>query len=83
MSFIYSQALEGGFSRDNCSDTDACAPSSGSHTPKLSLSHDGRLSLQPLLREAYERGALAAEPIGSAETPWFRNLNTPADLASE
>lgn len=60
----------------------ACYPRAWLPSWRAAL-HDGRLSLQPLLREAYERGALAAEPIGSAETPWFRNLNTPADLASE
>ena len=50
MSFIYSQALEGGFSRDNCSDTDACVPSNGSHTHRLSLSHDRTMDSSRLSR---------------------------------
>jgi molybdopterin-guanine dinucleotide biosynthesis protein A len=60
----------------------ACYPRTWLSSWRAAL-QDGRLSMQPLLREAYERRALVAEPIGAAETPWFRNLNTPADLASE
>lgn len=40
MSFIYSQALVAASLPANCSDTDACAPSSGSPTPKPCLWHD-------------------------------------------
>lgn len=40
MSFIYSQALVAASLPANCLDTDACAPSNGSPTPKPSLWHD-------------------------------------------
>ncbi|MBL9205459.1 MAG: molybdenum cofactor guanylyltransferase [Opitutaceae bacterium] len=43
----------------------------------------GRLSVQQLLSEADAGEQLVKMPIGSAETPWFRNLNSPADLRSE
>ena len=40
MSFIFSAALVAEFSPANCSDTEQCAPSSGSPTPKPCLWHD-------------------------------------------
>ncbi|MBL9193794.1 MAG: molybdenum cofactor guanylyltransferase [Opitutaceae bacterium] len=43
----------------------------------------GRLGLQRLLIEARSSGALREIMIGPENAPWFRNLNTPADLASE
>ena len=50
MSFIYSQALVAAFLRGNCSDTEQFVPSSGSHTPKLSLSHDKTMDSSRLSR---------------------------------
>lgn len=50
MSFIYSQALEAAFSGDSCSDTEPCAPLSGSHTPRLCLSHDKTMDASRLSR---------------------------------
>ena len=50
MSYIYSQALGGGFLAGNCSDTDAFAPSSGSPTPKPCLWHDKTMEPSRLSR---------------------------------
>ena len=50
MSFIYSQALEAVYSEANCLDTEQSAPLSGSHTPKLSLSHDKTMDASRLSR---------------------------------
>ena len=70
MSFIYSQALEGGFSRDNCSDTDACVPSNGSHTHRLSLSHDRTMDSSRLSRFGMTCKILT-EDRGAALLTWW------------
>lgn len=43
-------ALEAAFSQANCSDTEPSAPSSGNHTPKLSLWHDKTMDASRLSR---------------------------------
>lgn len=40
----------------------------------------GDRSLQRLLTRAWERGALLAKPIETAQADWFHNVNRPADL---
>lgn len=50
MSFIYSRALVEAFSPDNCSDTDASAPLSGSPTPRPCLWHDKTMEHSRLSR---------------------------------
>jgi len=50
MSFIYSRALVEAFSEANCSDIDASAPSSGSHTRKPCLWHDKTMEPSRLSR---------------------------------
>ena len=44
------QAREAAFSQANCSDTEPSAPSSGNHTPKLSLWHDKTMDASRLSR---------------------------------
>lgn len=44
------QELEAVFSQANCSDTEPSAPSSGNHTPKLSLWHDKTMDASRLSR---------------------------------
>ncbi len=50
MSFIYSQALVAASSLVNCLDTDRCAPSSGTPTPRLCLWHDKTMEPSRLSR---------------------------------
>ena len=50
MSFIYSRALVEAFSQGSYSDIDACALSSGSHTPKPCLWHDKTMEPSRLSR---------------------------------
>jgi molybdopterin-guanine dinucleotide biosynthesis protein A len=40
----------------------------------------GDLALQPLVNEAVTAGLLHARPITVAETRWFENWNTPAEI---
>ena len=71
MSYIYSQALVEAFSQDNCSDTDACAQSSGSHTPKPCLWHDKMTEPFRLSRFGMTCKPLT-EPHGEALLTWWR-----------
>jgi hypothetical protein len=73
MSFIYSQALVAAFSLANCSEIDACAPSSGSHTPNLCLWHDKTMEPSHL-----SRFGLTCKPLtenrGAELLTWFREV---------
>ncbi len=61
MSFIYSQALGGGFLADNCLDTDASVPSSGNPTPRPCLWHDKTMEPSRLSRFGMTCKPLTAE----------------------
>lgn len=96
MSFIYSQALMSAYERctslrepveafsgGNCSDTDACAPLSGSHTPRPCLSHDRTMDVSRLSRFGMTCRPLTDDLGAALLTSWLAGFHAKTSASPE